>query len=220
MAQQRHEMYWPIHKALRHMMYATAQNLGVADFQDEKVADGALASLENTITLLVFHAEHEEKFVHTALEERAPGVIESFEKDHGSDERTYVELRRLSDEAKSANGERKSELGNDIYGLYNQFIGTYLDHLYREEHELQQALWDNFSDEELGAIDGAIMASVAPDLMAQFLALICESFNPGELAFMLNGMKAAMPPEVFEGLVRSAESATPADIWAKVQAQI
>ena len=107
-----------------------------------------------------------------------------------------------------------------FYDLYNQFVGTYLDHMHREEHELQQALWDNFTDEELGAIDGAIMADASPELMARFLTLICGSSNPGELAFMLGGMKGAMPPEAFQGMLQQAESATPADIWAKVRERI
>ena len=220
MAQQRHEMYRPVHKALRHMMYTTAHDLSVADFQDKTLADGALASLESTITLLVLHAGHEENYVHTALEERAPGFIESFEKDHGNDELTYTELRRLSNEVGKATGERKSELGNEIYDIYNQFVGTYVDHLYREEHELQQALWENFTDEELGAIDGALQASVAPDVMGQFLTLICASFNPDDLISLIGAMKGGMPPEVFQGVVQLCESATPADIWAKVQPRI
>ena len=220
MTQQRHEMYRPIHKAIRHMMYTTAHILGAADFQDETVARGALDSLESTMSLLVTHAEHEENFVHTALEERAPGFIESFEKDHGSDERTYAELRKLSNEAGGANGERKTELGIEIYDRYNQFVGTYLDHMYREEHEVQQALWDNFTDEELGAIEGALMASVAPDVMARFLSIICSSFNPHDLAFMLSAMKGGMPPEAFQGVLQAAESATPPDIWAKVRERI
>ena len=77
MAQQRHEMYRPIHKAIRHMMYTTAHDLSVADFQDKPSAGRALASLETTISLLVLHAGHEENYIHTALEERAPGYIES-----------------------------------------------------------------------------------------------------------------------------------------------
>ena len=220
MAEQRLEGYRPIHKAIRHMMYATAHSLGVADFEDEKGANAALASLESTISLLITHAGHEEKFVHPALEERAPGFIESFEKDHGSDERAYAQLRKLSSDVASANGGRKSELGNEIYDIYNQFVGTYLDHLYREEHELQQALWDNFTDEELGAIDEAIMADASPELMAQFLTLICGSFNPGDLALMLGGMKGGMPTEAYQGMLQAAESATPSDIWAKVKERI
>lgn len=220
MAQQRHEMYRATHKAIRHMMYETAHSLGVADYQDKTVADGALASLESTISVLVLHAGHEENFVHTALEERAPGFIESFEKDHGNDERVYAQLRNLSNEVGSASGGRKAELGNEIYEIYNRFVGTYLDHLHREENELQQALWDNFTDDELGAIEGVIMENISPDLMAQFIPLICNSYNPDELASLLGEMKGGMPPEVFQGLSQACESATPADIWAKVRERI
>jgi len=220
MAQQRHEMYRPIHKAIRHMMYTTAHDLSVADFQDKPLADGALASLENTISMLILHAGHEENFVHPALEERAPGFIESFEKDHGNDERTYAELRRLSNEVGSANYGRKSQLGREIYDIYNQFVGTYVDHLYREEHELQQGLWDNFTDEELVAIEAALGASITPDVMGQYTTLIGESFNPDDLVSFIGAMKGGMPPEVFEHVVQMFESATPAGIWAKVQPRI
>ena len=220
MAQQRHEMFRPIHKAIRHTMYTTAHDLSVADFQDKPLADGALASLESTISLLVLHAGHEETYVLPALDERAPGFIESFEKDHGNDERTFAELRRLSNEVGNASGERKSELGNEIYDLYNQFVGTMVDHLYREEHELQQALWDNFTDEELVAIEHSIDASVAPDVMGQFLTQMCASFNPDDLVSMLGAMKGGMPPEMFQGVVQLSESATAADIWAKVKERI
>ena len=220
MPQQRHEMYRPIHKAIRHMMYTTAHDLSVADFQDKPLADGALASLETTISMLILHAGHEEDYVHPPLEERAPGFIESFEKDHGNDELVYAQLRKLSNEVGSVSGGRKSELGNEIYDIYNQFVGTYVDHLYREEHELQQALWDNFTDEELGAIEAALDASITPDVMGQFITLMCASFNPEDLASILGAMKGGMPPEVFQHVVQMFESATPAGIWVKVKERI
>ena len=220
MAKQRHEMYRPIHKAIRHMMYTTAHYLSVADFQDKPSADEALASLETTISMLVMHAGHEEDFVHPALEERAPGFVESFEKHHGNDEGTYAELRRLSNEVGNASAERKSELGNEIYDLYNRFVGTYVDHLYREEHELQQALWDNFTDEEQGGIEAALDASIPPDVMGQFIPIIGASFNPDDLASFLGAMKGGMPPEVFQHVTQMFESATPADIWAKVKVRV
>ena len=61
MQHQRLEGYRPIHKAIRHMMYTTANSWGVADFHDETGAASAMASLESTISLLIIHAGHEEK---------------------------------------------------------------------------------------------------------------------------------------------------------------
>jgi len=220
MAQQRHEMYRPIHKALRHMMFTTSQILGIADFRDDGVARDALDSMERTINVLVVHAGHEETYIHPELDKRAPGIIAAFGQDHQDDENVYAELTRLGQDVGAATGDRKAALGTEIYGKYNEFVGEYLGHLVREEGELQQALWDNFTDGELGAMEGAIMAAVPPDLMAQFLPAICASMNPDELSFMLGGMKAMAPPEMFTGVVQMAEQATPPQNWEKVRARI
>ena len=220
MAQQRHEMYRPIHKALRHMMYSTSQALGIADFHDDGVARDAIGSMEQTINMLEVHAEHEETYIHPELNKRAPGFIAAFEQDHKNDEKVYAELRRLGQTAESATGDRKASLGIEIYGKYNEFVGEYLGHLVSEERDLQQALWDNFTDEELGAMEGAIIASVPPDVMAQLLPDICASMNPDELSLELGGMKAAAPPEVFAAAVQIAEQATPPQNWEKVRARI
>ena len=63
MVQQRYPMYGPIHKALRHAMFSTAQTLGIADFRDNTETQDAIASLERTITILTVHAEHEENYI-------------------------------------------------------------------------------------------------------------------------------------------------------------
>ena len=95
-----------------------------------------------------------------------------------------------------------------------------MDHLYREEHELQQALWGNFTDEELGAIEATLDTSIPPDVMGQFIPLIGASFNPDDLASFIGAMKGGMPPEVFQHVGQLFEAATPADIWAKVKDRI
>ena len=75
MVQQRHEMYRPIHKALRHMLYTTSRSLGIADFRDDGVTREAVGGLERTIMLLETHAMYEQV--------------------HQNDGTVYAELRRL-----------------------------------------------------------------------------------------------------------------------------
>ena len=220
MVQQRHEMYRPIHKALRHMMFSTAHKLGIADFRDDAEARAAIASLGRTINLLVVHAEHEENYIHPDLEKRAPGFIASYETDHQNDDKVYAELRRLGQEADSASGDQKVALGVEMYDRFNGFVGDYLGHLVGEETELQQALWNNFSDEELGAMEGRIMANVPPDLMAEFLPEICAALNADELTGMLGQMKAMAPPEMFEGVMKMAELAATHSNFEKVRARL
>jgi hypothetical protein len=220
MVQPRHEMYRPIHKALRHMLYTTSRSLGIADFRDDGVAGEAIRGLERTIMLLEAHAMHEEKHVHPQIKSKAPDVVASLEKDHQNDNKVYTELRRLSQEAGNATGDRKAVLGGAIYEKYNAFVGEYLGHMVLEEGDMQQVLWDNFTDDELGAIEGALMADVPPELMAQFLPEICGALNPDELSFMLGGLKAVAPPEMFAGVVQMAAQATPSQNWEKVKARI
>ena len=218
--QQRHEMYRPIHKALRHMMFAAAHTLGIADFRDDAEARDAIASLERIINVLIVHAEHENDYIHPDLEKRAPGLIAAYETDHQSDEEIYAELRRLGQEIANATSDQKVALGVEAYGLYNGFVGDYLGHLVREETELQQALWDNFTDEELAAMEGQIMANVPPDVRAEFLPEICAALNADELTGMLGQMKAMAPPEMFQGVMKMAEQAATPSNFEKVRARL
>ena len=220
MVQERYPMYGPIHKALRHMMFSTAHTLGIADFRDDAEARDAIAGVERTIKVLVVHAGHEESHVHPDLEKRAPGFIAAFETDHQNDEKAYAELGRLGREAGNATGDERVALGAEAYGLFNSFIGEYLGHMVREETELQQALWDNFTDQELGAMEGRIMASVSPDMMAEFLPEFCAALNADELTGMLGQMKAMAPPEMFQGVMKMAEQAATPNNFEKVRARL
>ena len=207
MVQERHPMYRPIHKALRHMMYSSAHTLGMADFRDDAEARDAIAGLDQAIKVLVVHGGHEDNHIHPDLEKRAPGIVATYETDHQDDEKVYAELKRLGREAGKATGDQRVALGAEVYGLFNNFIGEYLGHMVREETELQQALWGNFTDEELGAMEGRIMSSVPPDMMAEFLPEICAALNADELTGMLGQMKAMAPPEMFQGVMKMAEQA-------------
>ena len=220
MVQQRHEIYRPTHKALRHMMFSTAHKLGIADFRDDAEALDAITSLERTINLLVIHADHENNYIHPDLEKRAPGLIASYETDHQNDEKVYAELRRLGQEANRASGDQKGALGTEVYGRFNSFVGEYLGHLVREESELQQALWDNFTDEELGTMVGRIIANYPPDQMGEFLAEICAALNADELTGMLGQMKAMAPPGRFDGVMKMAEQACTPSNFEKVRARL
>ena len=111
-------------------------------------------------------------------------------------------------------------MGNQIYAVFNNFIGDYLAHLNREETELEKALLDNFTDEELVAIEQELMGSVPPQRMGQWLGVMCSSLNADELTGMLGGVKATAPPLAVEGILKLAEQAMPADTWQKVRARI
>ena len=143
----RYVIYQNIHKAVRHIMYSTALALGSADFRDQRSMKVSLEQLRATITLLQEHAEHEENFIHPDLESRVPGIIKPFEENHQDDERLFDRMRELGSQIEAAgDDDQRVALGNQLYSIFNTYIGDYLGHLDREEAELAQALWDNSTD--------------------------------------------------------------------------
>ncbi len=218
MAQQRYVIYGNIHKAVRHIMYTTALALGSADFRDQKSMRESLDQLRETIITLQEHAEHEETFVHPPLESRVPGITKSFEENHEDDERLFDRMRELGSQIEAAgDNDQRVDLGNQLYGIFNTYIGDYLGHLDREEAELEQALWDHFTDQELADIDHKLMGSIPPERMAVWVPVICNSWNASELTTILAGMKQGAPPDAFAGMLKMMEQATPAATWETVR---
>ena len=218
MAQQRYVIYGNIHKAVRHTLYSTALALGSADFRDQKSMRESLEQLQGTITMLQEHAEHEETFIHPALESRVHGITKPFEENHQDDERLFDRMRELGSQIEAVgDNDEKVALGTQLYGMFNTYIGDYLGHLDREDEELEQALWDHFTDQELADIDHKLMGSMPPERMPVWMPVICNSWNASELTAILVGAKQSAPPEAFAGLLKMAEQATPPATWETVR---
>ena len=220
MPQQRFEMYRPIHKAVRHMLFSTVHAVGTSDLQDNVSSKAMQAQLNEAINKLEEHAEHEERFVHPPLESRSPGITKPFLQNHQDDKRLFEELHELGRRLDAANGDQRTALGNRIYGLFSKYVGDYLGHLDREEQQLETALWQHFTDQELQSIDGQIMESIPPERMAAWLPYMCTSFNPDELAMIIRGIQHGAPPPVAQAMVQMAENATPPDTWARVKQRL
>ena len=75
-----------------------------------------------------------------------PGLTASFAEDHEEDDRLATEIGQLGDRIRSADETHRIALGTEVHERFNSYVGIYLGHLYREETELRQALWDNFAD--------------------------------------------------------------------------
>ncbi len=220
MAEQRFSIYRPIHKAIRHLLFSTSRQIGLADFADDAVTHETLAIVDRTISFLREHRGHEDTFLHPVLEKKVPGITAKFAEDHDEDDRLTTEIEQLGAQIRNANGARRVELGVEVHERFNAYIGIYLGHLYREETELAQALWDHFTDEELIALDAAIEGSVPPERLGLWLAEMSASYNPDEISLLLNIVKAKAPPEVFQGMTQLAENAMQPAMWAKVRTRI
>lgn len=218
MTSQRYSIYRPIHKAMRHLLFSTSHKVGLADFNDDADVEEVLEAVDRMISLLREHRENEDRFIHPPAEARIPGITGRYVEDHDEDITLSDEVQGISRQILVASGTDRVGLGFELHEKLNAYIGIYLGHLYREETELQQALWDNFTDEELLGIEREIIAGVPPPMMADFLKEFCSTYSAGEITHVLKNIKAHAPPEVVAFALRTAEQNLPPRSWEKVKA--
>ncbi len=220
MAEQRYPIYRPIHKAIRHILFSTSRQVGLADFTDDAVTQECLAALDRTIGFLRGHRGGEDAHIHRALERKLPGITARFAEDHEEDELLIAEIEELGARIKNADEAQRVALGIELHERFNAYVGMYLGHLYREETELQKVLWDNFTDAELIEMRAAIFRDIPPGRRGELLPEMCASYNPDEIYQFLKRLKADAPPEVFKRATQMAESVIQPAMWAKVRTRI
>ena len=218
MTTQRYSIYRPIHKAMRHVLFSTSLKVGLADFGDDSDVEDVLEAVDRMLSLLHEHRQNEDRFVHPAAEDRIPGITDRFVEDHDQDIALSDELQGLARQILVTGGSGRVPLGIELHEKLNAYIGIYLGHLYREETVLQQALWDNFTDEELLDIETEIVASLPPPVMADFLKEFCSAYSAYEIAPILGNIKAQAPAEFAEFALKTAEENLPPRSWEKVKA--
>ncbi len=220
MTEQRYPVYRPIHKAIRHTLFSTSRQVGLADFTDDAVTQECLADLDRTIGILREHRDYEDTHIHSALERKLPGSTARFAEDHEEDEALTAEIEQLGARIKDAGESQRVALGIELHERFNAYVGKYLGHLYREETEVQKVFWDNFTDAELIAMRAAIFRNIPPGRRGELLPEMCASYNPDEASLFLKNMKANAPPEVFQRAAQMAESVMQPAMWEKVRARI
>ncbi|MDA1128902.1 MAG: hemerythrin domain-containing protein [Chloroflexi bacterium] len=220
MTTQRYSIYRPIHKAMRHILFSTSQQVGLTDFGDDADVTEALEAVDRMISLLHEHRENEDRFVHPPAERKIPGITAKFEEDHVQDIALSNEVQGITSEIRKAGGADRMALGIKLHERLNDYIGIYLGHLYREETTMQQALWENFTDEELIAIEMEIVANVPPPVMADLLKVFCSTYSADEIAPILGNIKANAPPEFAQFALQTAEQNLPPRSWEKVKTRL
>jgi len=216
----RHDVYGLIHKGLRAFMLETLGRLGRMDVNAMASFSGAVGQTRALLGKLSEHLEHENTFLHSALEARAPGASAATAIEHAGHEQAFEELERLVDacEQAFARGSRAEleGLSKQLYLSLSFFVAENLAHMYREETETTKLLWRLYSDDELRAIEGRIVASETPEQLAVGMRWMLPSLTPNERAGLLGGARQGLPPEAFAGLMGLAEGVLGADEYRQL----
>ena len=215
---QRHDLYGPVHKGIRLALSRLVIQIGQTDFADLAASREAIAALRRQMKMSEFHLVHEEHEIHGALNERAPGSVVSLDCAHAHHRASFVWIEELIQRIESAIGEERRRLGRDLYLRFSQFVAEDFAHMAEEETVTLSLLWEHFTDEELRAMEGRIVASLSPEESAMSMQLMLPGMNPHERLRFLEFARASAPPEAFDALVNVfARSALPPEDFCRLQ---
>jgi hypothetical protein len=111
--------------------------------------------------------------------------------------------------------------GDALYKRFALFAAHDFEHMNEEETEMLCALHDAFSDDELKAIEGRIVADIPPAKMSAAMTLMMPALNHGERVEMVGAMQRMMPEHVFTGLLTQViKPALPANDYSAMVGEL
>jgi hypothetical protein len=197
----RFDMYTGIHKALRALMADTLLAVGRMDVADD--LDLAQCT-QRVIELLEFcgsHLRHENEFVHTAIEARAPGASSAIAHDHGHHEEHIARLSIAAGSLSSMAPDARPAAALELYRQLALFIADNFQHMNVEETAHNAVLWARYTDPELVQIHGALLASIPPDEMMFTARWLVPFMNPAERTAVVGDMRANAPAPAFAAML-------------------
>jgi hypothetical protein len=198
----RYNIYQFIHKALRLGHCRLLAALGANDYRNAGETAALFQNLRGMIALGRGHLEGENREIHKAIEARAPGASGHAAEGHDHHEESFAELERMMAAIETAPESSKARAGYELYMRYALFAADDLVHMNEEETELLNELHKAFTDMELMAIEGRIVAAIAPEKMTSAMKLMMPAMNPAERVEMLSKLKSVMPSQIFEAMLK------------------
>ena len=211
------DMYAGIHKALRAAMADTLLAVGRMDVEDDLDLAQTTQRVLELLGFCASHLKHENEFVHTAIEARAPGASEAVGHEH---EDHLKHIQQLSDAVAAlracAQPPLRHRLANALYGQLALFIADNFHHMHVEETAHNAVLWARYTDAELQEIHDAIVGSIPPhELMAEVRWLV-PFMNPQQRAGMLGGIRAKAPAPAFQAILDTVQPHLSQVEWGKL----
>ena len=124
------------------------------------------------------------------LEQKAPGSTEIYLEHHQEIENWEKELE---ESLYAFNRNQDNDEGHSFYLDFCNFQSAYLEHIDEEDIELEEAMQNNFTDEELMAHQLTIMQQMPFETLLLWFKFIVPARRAEENAQVLHGFKSAAP---------------------------
>lgn len=213
----RYNIYAIIHKSLRLFMSDTLARVGSADANDPRETAQCLAQVRSLIDACTSHLQHENDFIHTAMETRRPGSAQAIAQEHEHHLWALGQLTELAHAVEIAYAEMRAGALSRLYAYLALFIAENFTHMNVEETDHNEVLWATHTDAELAMIEQAIVASLPPEEMALTMRWMIPAMSPAERAEKLAGVRDHAPAPVLGMLLDIARESLSSQDWKKLQ---
>lgn len=197
----RFNIFYQIHKGLRAMLYDMALTIQHTDFSNEEEGRATLRKLRQVLSLYAEHGRHEDTFVFPAVQEASPATVALLESEHEQDEQLTNDLLLQIRSYRNASSEtERTAVGYDIHLSFQGFVAFNLQHMCKEERNINPLLWENYSDLEIVEIQKKIRSKVSPESEIQLTRWMLRGISDGEIRRWFGKVKETAPQEVWNGL--------------------
>ena len=211
------DLYAGVHKGLRACMAHVLTATGRMDTTDAEETARTLDEVRYLIALCATHLKHEDTFVHSAMQARRPGSAATTLGDHEHHHQAFVDLETAVRAVENTSGAACAAMARELYSLLARFVADNYAHMHVEETHNNAVLWAEYTDAELLAIKGRIIAAIPPEKNLAFLRWMVPAMTPAERAELFIGARATMPPPAFEAGLAVVKNHLTARDWFKLQ---
>lgn len=198
----RYDIYAFIHKGLRACLTQTLLRVGRLDWTDSDDVATAMDEVSDMLDFCRQHVAKENTYVHAAMERRRPESATAADHEHEHHMRDIEALEAQTFTIRRLPVLRREDAVTALYKALAVFVAANLEHMAMEEREHNRILWDTHSDQEIMAIEQAIVASQSPEDGQRALRWMLTAMQPTERAGFLSVLRQSAPVEVFEGLLQ------------------
>lgn len=213
----RFDLYGPVHKGLRAFLADTLQRIGSLDVEDPVQLEDACNQALDLLATLRGHVDHEDEFIHPLLERCRAGAALQAEDEHVAHRHA---LEQLAAEVRSLQVRPSWPAAEALYQSISALMAENLLHMRLEDIDHQALLWQHCTDDELMALDGRIVGSIAPREMMLYLRWMIPAMSPPQRLALMLGLRAQAPVPVHTAVSRLAQQHLPAAAWARLQRDI
>lgn len=200
----RYDMYNNVHKGLRRALCGLLTDAGSATAAEFPEIGSRWLALEEKLHA---HHQHEDRFIGPHLARIAPALFAQMEREHAAIDQELAAVRAAA-------------APNAFYRALARFTSIYFAHMAEEEGAFSDALFAAYTDRDLMAIEGELVASIPPPKLGEFMAMMLPAMNLDERFDLLAGMRAGAPAEVFQGMCQLASQVLDVRDWSMLNERL